>query len=51
MKLDEIQGCYSASTDMFKYVDAFLDDLEHLHFIKAFVQLQKFIYHLKLDLV
>ena len=36
---------------MYKYVEAMLDDLEHLHFIKAFVQLQKFIYHLKSDLL
>lgn len=50
MQLTEIETCFSSASPLDQYLTAFVADIKQFHLLKAFVQLQKFIFHLQKDL-
>lgn len=47
--LSEIEQCYTSTGPLVTYAENFLDDLKHLHFIKAIESLEEFVFHFQLD--
>lgn len=47
--LSEMQACYAGTQPLFNYVSAALQDIEHLHLVKALKNLEAFVYHFQMD--
>lgn len=50
LKLAEVETCFQSASDLEPMITAFISDLKQVHLAKAFLQLQKFIFHLQADL-
>merc|ERR1711893_392105 len=44
-----MQACYAGTQPLFNYVSNALQDIEHLHLVKALKNLEAFVYHFQMD--
>ena len=49
LQLEYLQTCMLSSSELLQYMSEFFKDLEQMHLIQAFMDLQKFIFHLQED--
>ena len=49
LKLAEIETCYQSTAQLEPYIEGFITNLKQIHLFKAFLNLQKFIFHMQKD--